>query len=66
MSEDLTQRRQQREFLFVFSAKPKLVEHTLVKPSSELPGVMRVSSFEHDEAKAVRSRLISELREFGC
>lgn len=66
MGNDLTKRRQQREFLFVFNAEPKRVQQTIVKQGSEPPGVMRVSSFEHDEAKAVRSRLILELREFGC
>lgn len=54
---------QQREFLYVFASKPSRSQATENRETTPSAPVRRISN---EEARAVREKLIAELRKFGC
>lgn len=58
--------RQQKEFLFLLDNKSKFDAPTLTSQSANCEDKRHSSDLEKEEARILRRRLISELREFGC
>lgn len=57
---------QQREFLYVFDSKASRGQVSAEKKETDRPVTGRRSTVSSDEAKAVREKLIAELKKFGC
>lgn len=66
MSDNHLKRRQQREFLFVFSSASQCGGSSEFSVTNDCNGILSPADFDQDEAIELRQRLISELREFGC
>lgn len=66
MSKGQTDRRQQREFLFVLNSKPTNDHANAKSGRTETTTCVRHTDLKSDEAQTARNKLIEELREFGC
>ena len=66
MNGEHAKRRLQREFLFVFDSETQCGAHAVTSPICQRGGTPPPSPFDEEEAKSLRQRLISELKEFGC
>lgn len=56
----------QREFLYVFDSKASRAQSSAENKETDRSVTGRRSLVSNEEAKAVREKLIAELKKFGC
>jgi len=66
MSQKNTPQRSQPEFLFLFDSKKPHGSQISHSDGNKSPTMPSDTVVDKDEAKVLRKKLISELREYGC